>query len=39
MAENDIRLAGVHVEINNSTGQAMKIDPFVYPEFERNVEI
>ncbi len=39
MAENDVRISGVHVIINGSTSQAMKIAPFVYPDFEREINI
>ena len=39
MADGDIRLSGVFVKIDSTTGQAMKIEPFALPEFVREIEI
>lgn len=37
MAENDVRISGVFVSIDSETGQAMTIEPFVHPKFQRSV--
>lgn len=39
MGEGEEKLSGVFVEIDETTGQAMSIEPFVEPTFERNVKI
>ena len=39
MAEGDVHLCGVYVNIDPPTGQAMEIEPFAVPEFIRKVEI
>ncbi len=37
LAENDAKICGVHLEIDISTGQALKIEHFSFPDFEREV--
>ncbi len=37
MAEKDLRICGVHVDIDADTGQAMKIESFAYPTFVRSL--
>lgn len=37
IAEKDVRICGVHLEIETSTGQAIKIEQIIYPDFEREV--
>lgn len=37
IAQNDVRLAGTLLEIDAETGQALKIDPFMLPEFPKSV--
>jgi 2',3'-cyclic-nucleotide 2'-phosphodiesterase len=37
MAQNDMKIAGAFVEIDADTGQAMKIESFMYPKFVNSV--
>lgn len=37
MAEGDLRISGVAVEIDAQTGQALKIEQILYPDFVRSV--
>jgi metallophosphoesterase (TIGR00282 family) len=37
MAEGDMKIAGAFVEIDSETGQAMKIESFMYPKFVNSV--
>lgn len=37
MAENDVRIAGVLIEIDIEGGQALRIEPFMEPKFGRSV--
>lgn len=37
MADSDLKICGTSVTIDPSTGQAMKIDPFCFPDFIREV--
>lgn len=37
IAEDDIKIAGVYTEIDASSGQAMKIEPFIYPKFINSI--
>jgi len=37
LAEGDIRIAGVHVTIDTHTGKALKIQQFMYPQFENSL--
>jgi metallophosphoesterase (TIGR00282 family) len=38
-AENDIRICGVHLQIDPSSAQTMEISHFTYPEFERKIVV
>ena len=35
LATGDLKISGVHIQIDNLTHQAMSIQPFVYPDFQR----
>ncbi|MDT3738111.1 MAG: TIGR00282 family metallophosphoesterase [Candidatus Kapabacteria bacterium] len=37
MAEGDLKIAGAYVEIDTATGQAMKIESFMFPKFINSV--
>ncbi len=39
MAKDDVKICGVYVNIDPSTNQAMKIEPFVSPAFETEVTL
>lgn len=38
MASDDVKISGIHLEIDAETGQALKIEPFVHPKFVRSVQ-
>lgn len=37
IAENDAKLCAVHIDIETSTGQAVKIEQIIVPQFEREI--
>lgn len=37
MASDDVKMSGVFVEIDSDSGQAMRIEPFIYPPFVKSV--
>ncbi len=39
MAQGDVRMSGVYVRIDGTTGQAMEIEPFTYPDFTKKVSL
>jgi metallophosphoesterase (TIGR00282 family) len=37
LAENDVKVSGVVISIDTTTGKANKIESFTYPEFNKNI--
>ena len=39
VAQDEVRIAGVALKVDVQTGQALEIEPFMFPEFPRNKEL
>lgn len=37
-AENDVKMCGAFVRVDEQTGKAISIEPFIFPEFSRSTE-
>lgn len=38
-AENDVKMCGAFVKVDEQTGKAISIEPFIFPEFSRQAEV